>query len=152
TEFLNNNEHIPTEKPLHKSNVHPSLYAIEQGPEAVMTSIIDKAVPYLREAVHFAGLILYEPTYATINNKNTTAIKNESDMILPRSPYKTQLQLMESVYQVVRNGEIAEENIHRAVDRILSFKQKVYRETPAFNRDDFLEPFSVRFMKQLEDK
>src|SRR5699024_3057784 len=101
---------------------------------------------------HFDGLIIYEPTNETINNNIINAIKNGSDMILPRSPYKTQLQLMESVYQAVRNGEIPEENIHRAVDRLLSFKQKDYRDPPAFNRDDFLEPFSVRVMKQLEDK
>ena len=152
THLLNNNEHIPTEKPLYKSNVHPYLYAIEHGLEAVMTSNIDEAVPFLREAVHFDGLIIYEPTNEAINNNIINAIKNGSDMILPRSPYKTQLQLMESVYQAVQNGEIPEENIHRAVDRILTIKQKVYSETPAFNRDDFLEPFSVRFMKQLEEK
>src|SRR5699024_5748131 len=133
-------------------NVHPYLYAIEHGLEAVMTSNIDEAVPFLREAVHFDGLIIYEPTNETKDNNIINAIKNGTDMILPRSPYKTQLQLMESVYQAVRNGEIPEENSHRAVYRILSIKRKVYREIPTFNRDDFLEPFSVRFMKQLEEK
>jgi len=152
THLLNNNEHVPSEKPLYKTNVHPYLYAIEHGLQAVMTSNIDEAVPFLREAVHFDGLIIYEPTNEAVNNNIINAIKNGSDMILPRSPYKTQLQLMESVYQAVQNGEIPEENIHRAVDRILTIKQKVYSETPAFNRDDFLEPFSVRFMKQLEEK
>src|SRR5699024_1598021 len=147
----NNNEHVPSEKPLYKTNVHPYLYAIEHGLQAVMTSNIDEAVPFLREAVHFDGLIIYDPTNEAINNNIINAINKCSDMILPRSPYKTQLQLMESVYQAVQNGEIPEENIHRAVDRILTIKQKVYSETPAFNRDDFLEPFSVRFMKQLEE-
>src|SRR5699024_3705206 len=98
--------HIPTEKPLYKSNVHPYLYAIEHGLEAVMTSNIDEAVPFLREAVHFDGLIIYEHTNETINNNIINAIKSGSYMILPRSTYKTQLQLMESVYQAVRNGEI----------------------------------------------
>src|SRR5699024_5108472 len=76
------NEHIPTEKPLYKSNVHPYLYAIEHGLEAVMTSNIDEAVPFLRETVHFDGLIIYEPTNETINNNIINAIKNGSDMIL----------------------------------------------------------------------
>src|SRR5699024_12243667 len=103
-DFLNNNEHIPTEKPLYKSNVHPYLYAIEHGLEVVMTSNIDEAVPFLREAVHFDGLIIYEPTNETINNNSINAIKNASDMILPRSPYKTKLKHMASVSRVQRTG------------------------------------------------
>src|SRR5699024_4507312 len=98
----------------------------------------DEAVPFLRETVHFDGLIIYEPTNETINNNIINAIKNGSDMILPRSPYKTQLQLMESVYRAVRNGEIPEENIHRTLYRIISFKQKVYMLTPWFSRNNFL--------------
>src|SRR5699024_11446292 len=105
---------------LYKSNVHPYLYAIEHGLEAVMTSNIDEAVPFLRETVHFDGLIIYEPTNETINNNIINAIKNGYDMILPRRPYKTQLQLMKSVYHAVRDGEINVETINRELYRIVS--------------------------------
>src|SRR5699024_10753843 len=107
---------------------------------------------FLREAVHFFGQTIYEPTSQAIYNNIINLLKNSSDIIVPRSLYKKQLQRMETVDQAVRNSEIPGENIHRAVDRDLGFTQKVYRETRAVNRDDFLEPFSVRFMKQLEDK
>src|SRR5699024_11640072 len=80
THFLNKNEHISTEEPLYKTNVHPYLCAIEHGLEAVMTCNIDEAVPFLREAVHFDGLIIYEPTNETKDNNIINAIKNGSDI------------------------------------------------------------------------
>src|SRR5699024_12432130 len=117
--------------------------------EDVMISYNDVAVHFLRQAIDFDGLIIYEPTSETIDYDIINAIKNSSDMFLPRSTYKTQLLLMESVYQAVRNGEIPAENIHRTVDRILSFKQKINRETPEINRDDYYELFSVLLIKHM---
>src|SRR5699024_12654808 len=70
TDFLNKNENIPTEKPLYKSNVHPYLYEIKHGMEAVMTSNIDEAVPLLGEDEHFDVLVTNEPQNAIIKDKN----------------------------------------------------------------------------------
>lgn len=153
THFLRENESIPSDTPLYKTTLHPYLYAIEHGLKAIVTSNINVAVPFLRETAHFDGLLFYEAINDdNLSNNALHAIQNGCDMILLKCTNKTQLRLMETVYQAVRDGDIPEEKIDLAVDRIVAMKQKYHMETPDFDRDIFLDPFAVRFMKQLEEK
>lgn len=142
---------LKDEAPLYKTPLHPFDYVIKHGAQAIATVDASNTAAALRNKLHFDGLILQDDTMQPPTFKQILqSIQDGADMVLINLPYKEQMDAMEFMYHALESGELTENRLHDALERINHLKkQYISKEMAPFNGDAFYTKQSQLLMQQM---
>ncbi|MEI3612949.1 glycoside hydrolase family 3 N-terminal domain-containing protein [Pseudogracilibacillus sp. SO30301A] len=144
------------------STLYPYFLAIQKNVDAILLSssfenegrsIIQSL---LRETLDFEGVLMKEvsdeKTSNTIAENAVKSIHSGVDLVLLSLPYRTQIAVIDKVIDAVKKGDIPENRLNEAVERILTLKEKrkVGLIKP-FDRDVFEKKRAVQFIEKLQN-
>lgn len=142
---------LTDETPLYKTPLHPFDYVIKHGAQAIATTDVTYTAAVLRHKLHFDGLIMQDLTMQPPTFKQILqSIQDGADMVLITLSYKEQMNAMEFVKAALQSGELAENRLHDALDRINQLKkQYIPKEMTSFNENAFYTKQSQLLMQQI---
>lgn len=144
------------------SILYPFFLAIQKNVDTILLSNSYKneersiIQSLLRETLNFQGVLMKKVSNEkTLNEIAENAVKSIQfgiDLVLLSMEYKTQIAVIDKVIEAVKKGDISENRLNEAVERILTLKEKrnVGLIEP-FDRDIFEKKRAVQFIEKLQD-
>lgn len=140
----------------HHAAIGPSLFGLIKALEAIVLSsdyLVQhpERVIFLRETLGYDGIII-----ATCTSDETEhilqTISSGANMILAQTPYHNQLQMINSVVEAAKNGEVLTDQLHQSIAHIMRIKQAYnVGDIAPFQRDAFLKKRATSFVEKLNN-
>lgn len=137
------------------SNLYPFYEIVQKGAHVLVVTEASSFIiqQYIRERLHFTGLIAYEvaaenSSAEQISHQIVQAINNGVQLLILPFAYEQQVAILNHLFEAMTQGAIHEDAIHHAAAAILSLKEKFQLQTLTHPG----RPLTEHFIKSVKEK